>query len=80
MSVNRSRRRVTLSHAGVLEQVRSILTLGEEEAVLGTRDRDPKEVVKVPEICHGELRVKKLGEATKKLGHRGCQDDVVDVE
>jgi hypothetical protein len=63
-----------------LEQVRSILTLGEEEVVLGTRDRDPKEVVKVPEICHGELGVKKLGEATKKLGRRGCQYDVVDVE
>jgi hypothetical protein len=71
---------VTLSHAGALEKVRSILTLGEKEVVLATRDRDPKEVVKVPEICHGELGVKKLGEATKKLGRRGCQDDVVDVE
>jgi hypothetical protein len=62
---------VTLSHAGALEKVRSILTLGEKEVVLATRDRDPKD---------GELGVKKLGEATKKLGRRGCQDDVVDVE
>jgi hypothetical protein len=71
---------VTLSHAGALEKVRSILALGEKEVFLATRDRDPKEVVKVPEICHGELGVKKLGEATKKMGRRGCQDDVVDVE
>jgi len=80
MSVYRGRRRVTLSHAGALEQIRSILMLGEEEAVRGTRDRDPEEVVKIPEICHRELGVKKLGDATKEPGRRGCQDDVVDVE
>jgi hypothetical protein len=61
-----SRGRVTLSHAGALEQIHSVLALGEEEAVSGTRDRDPEEVVKVPEICHGELKVKELGDATKK--------------
>jgi hypothetical protein len=63
-----------------IQEKKSILMLGEEEAVLGTRDRDPKEVMKVPEICHGELGVKELGEVTKKPGRRGCQDDVVDIE
>jgi hypothetical protein len=29
---------VTLSHAGALKQICSILTLGEEEAIGGTRD------------------------------------------
>jgi hypothetical protein len=29
---------VTLSHAGALEQIHSVLALGEEEAVSGTRD------------------------------------------
>jgi hypothetical protein len=71
---------VTLSHAGALKQVDSILSLGEEEAVGGTRDRDPEEMMKVLEICHGELGVKGLGDATKKPSRRGCQDDVVDVE
>jgi hypothetical protein len=71
---------VTLSHAGALKLVDSILSLGEEEAVGGTRDRDPEEMMKVPEICHGELGVKGLGDATKKPSRRGCQDDVVDVE
>ena len=36
--------------------------------------------MEIPEICHGELGVKKLGEASKKRGRRGCQDGVVDVE
>jgi hypothetical protein len=80
MSVNRSRRRVTLSHVGALEQIRSILMLGEEEVVGGTRDRDPKEMMEIPEIFHGELGVKKLGDATKKPSRRSCQNDVVDVE
>jgi hypothetical protein len=71
---------VTLSHAGALEQVHSVLALRQEEAISRTRDRDPEEVMKIPEICHGELGVKKLGEASKKRGRRSCQDDVVDIE
>jgi hypothetical protein len=37
-------------------------------------------MMKISEICHGELGVKELGDATKKPSRRGCQDDVVDVE
>jgi len=37
-------------------------------------------MMKIPEICHSEPRVKELGEASKKRGRRGCQDGVVDVE
>ena len=73
-------RRVTLSHAGALEQVHSILALRQEEALHTTRGRDPKEVMKIPEICHSKFRVKELGGASKKQGRRGYQDDVVDVE
>jgi hypothetical protein len=57
-----------------------VLALRQKEAISRTRDRDPEEVMKIPEICHGELRVKKLGEASKKRGRRDCQDDVIDVE
>ena len=71
---------MTLSHTGALEQVHSVLALRQEEAISRTHDRDPEEVMKIPEICHGELGVKKLGEASKKRGRRGCQDDVVDVK
>jgi hypothetical protein len=71
---------VTLSHPGALEQICSILTLREEEAIGGTRDRDPEKVMKIPEICHGELGVKELGDVTKKPRRRGCQNDVIDVE
>jgi hypothetical protein len=46
---------VALSHARALKQLHSVLTLREEEAIRRTRDRDPEEVMKIPEICHGEL-------------------------
>jgi hypothetical protein len=36
--------------------------------------------MKIPQICHGELGVKELSDATKKPWRRGCQNDVVDVE
>jgi len=79
-SVHRSRCRVTLGHASTLEQIHSVLVLREEEAVNRTRDRDLEEVMKIPEICHGELGVKELGDATEECSRRSCQDDVVDVE
>jgi hypothetical protein len=37
-------------------------------------------MMKIPKICHGELGVKGLGDASKKPSRRGCQNDVVDVE
>jgi hypothetical protein len=37
-------------------------------------------MMKIPEIGHGELRVQALGEATKKRGRRGSQDDVDEVQ
>jgi hypothetical protein len=64
-SVHRSRCRVTLGHAGALEQIHSVLALGEEEAARGPCDRDPEEVMEIPEIFHGELGLKDLGDALK---------------
>ena len=51
---------MTLGHAGTLEQVHGILSLGEEEAVRGPRDRDLEEVMELPEICHGDEAVKMM--------------------
>jgi hypothetical protein len=56
---------VTLGHAGALEQIHSVLALGEEEAARGPCDKDPKEVMEIPEICHGELGLKEPGDALK---------------
>ena len=47
-SVHRTRCRVTLGHAGTLEQIHSVLVLREEEAVSRACDRDPEEVMKAP--------------------------------
>jgi hypothetical protein len=65
MSVHRSRCRVTLSHTGALEQIHSVLALGEEEATRGPCDRDPEEVMEISEIYHGELGLKEPGDALK---------------
>ena len=56
-SVNRCRCRVTLGHASTLKKIHSVLLLRQKEAISRSRDRDPEEVMKVPQICYGELRV-----------------------
>src|SRR5438128_539892 len=58
--VNRSHRRVTLSHARTLEEVERILLLGQEQAGSRARVRDAEEVVQGAKVGHGELRVETL--------------------
>jgi hypothetical protein len=45
VSVNRSRCRVTLSHAGALEKVDGVLALRQEEAIGRAADGDAEEVM-----------------------------------
>jgi hypothetical protein len=80
VSVDRGRCRVTLSHASALEKLNGVLSLRQEDPVGGARDGDVEDVMEVPKVCHGELRVKKSDEALKKIRRRGGEDDVVDVE
>jgi hypothetical protein len=62
--VNRRRRRVTLGHARLLKKVDSILSLAEEETVGGASDGYPQEVMELPKVCHGKLRVKPVDESS----------------
>jgi hypothetical protein len=80
MSVNRSRCRVTLSHACTLQKVHSILSLGQKETVGGASDGDAEEVVEVAEVSHGELRIEFGHDVLEKSRRRSGEDDVVDVE
>ena len=71
---------MALGHADVLKEIHHVLSLRQEEAIRGTGNGDPEEVMKVPKICHGELRVQAVGDAAKKISRRRREDEVVDVE
>ena len=79
MSVNRCRRRVTLGHAFPLEKIQRVLALAEEQPVGGARDGDPKEVVQLSEVRHGELEVKTSCDSPEQVRRGSREDDVVDV-
>jgi hypothetical protein len=48
---------VTLGHAGALEEIHRILSLRQKEAIRRACDRNPEEVMEIPEIGHGEFGV-----------------------
>jgi len=56
-SVNGCGCRVTLGHASTLKKIHRILSLRQKETISRTGDRDPEEVMKISQICHGKLRV-----------------------
>jgi hypothetical protein len=80
ISVNGTRCRVTLSHAGLLENIHSILSLRQKQTIYGAGDSDAEEVVEVAEIRHGELRGEFGHDVLKKSRGRCGEDDVVNVE
>jgi hypothetical protein len=57
LSVDRGRGRVTLSHTSTLQNISSVLLLGQEQPRGGARDSNPKKVVKVSKIRHSKLTV-----------------------
>jgi hypothetical protein len=68
---------MTLSHARTLKKLDGVLSLGEEEAIGGTRDSNVEEVAKSAKIRHGELRAQPSHDA---LQEGGGENDVVDVQ
>jgi hypothetical protein len=71
---------MTLSHARALKKLDGVLSLGEEEAIGGTRDSNAEEVVKSAKIRHGELRAQLSHDALQEGRGRGGENDVVVVQ
>jgi hypothetical protein len=71
---------VTLGHARLLKKIHRVLPLAEEEPVGGASDEDPQEVMELPKVCHGELRVKAIDDAMEQSIRGSREDDVVDVQ
>jgi hypothetical protein len=57
---------MTLSHARALKKLDGVLSLGEEEAIVGMRDNNAEEVVKSAKIRHGELRAQPSHDALQE--------------
>ena len=58
LQVHRSRARLAVSHDRTLEDVERVGALVEEQPVWMTLDGDAEEVVKRPEVLHGEFPLK----------------------
>jgi hypothetical protein len=71
---------VTLGHARLLKKIHCILPLAKEEPIRGASDEDPQEVMELPKVCHGELRVKAIDDAVEQSIQGSHEDDVVDVQ
>jgi hypothetical protein len=71
---------VTLGHASTLQEIKGVLSLRQEEAVIGVRDGDAEKVVKIAEVRHGELGVESLGDTLEEVRRGSSEDDIIDVE
>jgi hypothetical protein len=54
-------------HPGTLQNVEYALTLGEKQTGRAVSDGDPKKVMKVSHVLHGELMLKRVDDTTKEM-------------
>jgi hypothetical protein len=79
LEVDWSHTRLAVYHDCPLEDVKCVGALVEEQPVWTTLDGDAEEVVKWPEVLHGEFPLKSGNSATQKLRARRGQDDIINI-
>jgi hypothetical protein len=79
LEVDWSRTRLAVRYDCPLEDVKRVGALVEEQPVWTTLDGDAEEVVKRPEVLHGEFPLKSGNSATQKLRAGRSQDDIINI-
>jgi hypothetical protein len=79
LEVDWSRTRLAVRHDYPLEDVKCVGALVEEQPIWMTLDSDVEEVVKRPEVLHGEFPLKSGNSATQKLHVGRSQDDIINT-
>jgi hypothetical protein len=79
LEVDWSRTRLAVCHDCPLEDVKHVGALVEEQPFWMMLDGDAEEVVKRPEVLHGEFPLKSENSATQKLCVGRSQDDIINI-
>jgi hypothetical protein len=79
LEVDGSHTRLAVYHDCPLNDVKRVGALVEEQPVWTTLDGDAEEVVKRPEVLHGEFPLKSRNSATQKLRVGRSQDDIINI-
>jgi hypothetical protein len=80
LEVDWSRAWLADRHDRTFEDVKRVGALMEEQTIQTTLDGDAKEVVKRPEVLHGEFSLKSGNGTTQEL-RAGCgQDDIINIK
>jgi hypothetical protein len=79
LEVDWSRTQLAVRHDCQLEDVKRVGALVEEQPIWTTLDGDAEEVVKRPEVLHGEFPLKSGNNATQKLRAGRSQDDIISI-
>jgi hypothetical protein len=70
---------LAVHHDCLLEDVKRVGALVEEQSVWTSFDGDTEEVVKRPEVLHGEFPLKSGNSATQKLCAGRSQEDIMNI-
>jgi hypothetical protein len=80
LEVDWSRARLAVHHDCTFEDVKRVAALMEEQAIRTTLNGDAEEVVKRPEVLHGEFPLKSRNGTAQEL-RAGCgQDDFINIK
>ena len=79
-SVNRCRIGVAVQHVGTIQDLESILLLGQEEPSSGVVYGNAKEMVEITQIAHGKFLGERRHEGSEERGGASCEDDIIAIQ
>jgi hypothetical protein len=79
LEVDWSRTWIAVRHDCPLDDVKRVGALVEEQPIWTMLDGDAEEVVKRPEVLHGEFPLKSGNSATQELRAGHSQDDIINI-
>jgi hypothetical protein len=80
VEINRRAARLARTHPGSLQNILSVLSLGEKQTMCRACNRNPQEMMKLTHVCHSKIMLKSPNDMAKKLNRRSSEDNIINIE
>jgi hypothetical protein len=80
VEINRRAAWLARTHPGALQNILSVLPLGEKQTVCRACHRDAQKMMKLTHVRHSKLTLKSPNNMSEELNRRGSEDDIIHIE
>jgi hypothetical protein len=80
VEINRRAAWLACTHPDALQNILSVLPLGEKQTIGRACHRNTQKMMKLTHVRHSKLTLKSPNNMVEELGRRGSENDVIHIE